>query len=111
MEDILEVRSSRDDEQMKDWPSQYEPPNAGFTKQVSINDIVYGHISLPQYCWMFIDSPAMQRLKYLHQLGPNYYVFPGATHNRFEHSVGTAYLCSKMMHNLLKQHQPVSKLS
>jgi len=29
---------------------------------------------------MFIDSPAMQRLKYLHQLGPNYFVFPGATH-------------------------------
>jgi hypothetical protein len=39
--------------------SQFEIAQRGFIKQVSINDIVYGTISLPQYCWMFVDSPAM----------------------------------------------------
>ena len=73
-----------------------------YLKVTTILDIVYGQISLPQYCWMFIDSPSIQRLKYLHQLGPNYYVFPGATHQRFEHSIGTAYLCNKMMSGLKK---------
>ena len=42
----------------------------------------------------------MQRLKGLFQLGPNFMVFPGATHNRFEHSVGTAYLCDLQMTSL-----------
>ena len=63
-------------------------------KQMQLHDIVYGTITLPSYCWPFVNQPAMQRLKNIAQLGPNYYVFPGATHNRFEHSCGTAYLCN-----------------
>lgn len=68
---------------------------------------------LPHYCWPFINTPAMQRLKNIYQLGPNYMVFPGATHNRFEHSLGTAYLCEKQMQALKKNYQSsqVTKLS
>ena len=62
-------------------------------KKIHLQDIVYGPIALPNYCWPFINQPSMQRLKNILQLGPNYYVFPGATHNRFEHSCGVAYLC------------------
>ena len=69
-------------------PQAMAPP-----KQIQMQDIVYGPITLPTYCWPFINQPTMQRLKNILQLGPNYYVFPGATHNRFEHSCGTAYLC------------------
>ena len=69
-------------------------------KAQTINDIVYGQITLPRYCWPFINQPAMQRLKGLFQLGPNYMVFPGATHNRFEHSLGTAFLCDLQMNAL-----------
>ena len=32
-------------------------------KTQTINDIVYDQISLPHYCWTFINEPAMQRLK------------------------------------------------
>ena len=39
-----------------------------------------------------IDSAQFQRLKELKQLGPVYNVFPGASHNRFEHCVGVSYL-------------------
>ena len=68
---------------------------------------------MPDICWLFLDKPEMQRLKNILQLGPNYLVFPGATHNRFEHSVGTAYLCESQMNFLRQNHQmsTVSKLS
>jgi len=39
-----------------------------------------------------LDSPPLQRLRYVRQLGFSYLVYPGANHTRFEHSLGTMYL-------------------
>ena len=54
--------------------------------------------------WQIIDTPQFQRLRDLHQNGCSYFVFPSATHKRFEHSLGTAHLCNELMKDLkLKQ--------
>jgi len=37
-------------------------------------------------------------------IGGCYWVFPGACHNRFEHSIGTSYLCGKMLSTLKSLH-------
>jgi serine/threonine protein kinase len=49
-----------------------------------------------------IDTKDFQRLRGVRQLGPTYFVYPGATHTRFEHSIGTFFLSLKYLETLLK---------
>ncbi|KAL1917775.1 uncharacterized protein VTP21DRAFT_3609 [Calcarisporiella thermophila] len=62
-----------------------------------INDPIHGHIKLDDYCIEMIDTVQFQRLRDLKQLGSAYFVFPGASHNRFEHSIGVCYLAGNMI--------------
>lgn len=75
-----------------------------------INDPVHGLMNMPKYCMEIIDTPQFQRLRDLKQLGCTYYVFPGASHNRFEHSLGVAHLTLTWL-SRFKQEQPELELS
>ncbi len=53
-----------------------------------------------------LDSFYLQRLRYIRQLGPCYYVYPGAEHTRFQHSIGVMWLARKALNFLkLKDYQ------
>jgi hypothetical protein len=52
-----------------------------------------------------IDSPPVQRLKHIHQLAMTYQVYPGATHRRFEHSLGVMDLAGRAF-DVLTQREP-----
>jgi hypothetical protein len=43
-----------------------------------------------------IDCPPVQRLRHIHQLATTYLVYPGATHKRFEHSLGVMGLATQI---------------
>jgi len=71
----------------------------------SISDNVHGYVTLGSHVWSVVDTKHFQRLRHLKQLGVSYYVWPGASHNRFEHSLGVAYLARQMVVHL-KDAQP-----
>ena len=47
-----------------------------------------------------VDTPAFQRLRYVRQLGHAFLVYPGATHSRFEHALGTYHLACRALAGL-----------
>jgi HD superfamily phosphohydrolase len=55
----------------------------------TITDPVHGDIYLNKLETMVADSRSMQRLRGVRQLGTTHLVYPGATHSRFSHSIGT----------------------
>jgi hypothetical protein len=61
-----------------------------------IDDRVHGQIVVDRALQGIIDSPVFQRLRDIKQLGLLYLVFVNATHSRFEHSLGTYHLVSRM---------------
>ncbi len=59
------------------------------------NDALLGNLLFARHEVAVIDSPVMQRLRRIKQTGLVYYVFPSATHTRFEHSLGVAALAER----------------
>jgi HD superfamily phosphohydrolase len=70
-----------------------------------IYDNVHGHIGLTETELDVVDSPLFQRLKSIHQLGTTNFVYPGATHTRFEHSIGTMFMVDQFLSNVKKDNQ------
>ena len=58
-----------------------------------IYDPVHGNIDITQIEKEIIHTPEFLKLMGIRQLGLKSLVFPGALHTRFEHSIGTMYLC------------------
>lgn len=71
-----------------------------------IYDSVHGFVPFDELERELIDSLPFQRLHYIHQLGIAYLVYPGATHTRFEHSLGVMALATLMFENICKSVRP-----
>ena len=64
-----------------------------------IKDPVHGYIEVPDELIPLLDSPLLQRLHYIKQLGFAYLVYPGANHTRFEHSLINIKICNRIFVN------------
>jgi hypothetical protein len=49
---------------------------------------------------MALDTPSVQRLRYVRQVGHAFLVYPGATHTRFEHALGAYHLTRRALASL-----------
>jgi len=70
---------------------------------MEIYDIIHGTINIDESACKIIDTFEFQRLRNIKQLGCCNYVFPSATHTRFEHSLGVYHLACKYIDILNKK--------
>ena len=61
-----------------------------------VKDPVHQNIYLSDFEKRIVDTPEFQRLRRIKQLGVTYLVYPGAMHTRFEHSLGTMHMASRI---------------
>ena len=60
-----------------------------------IRDPLWNNIRLDPLALTLVDTPALQRLRYVRQLGYAFLVYPGATHTRFEHALGAHHVARR----------------
>ncbi|WP_436923629.1 HD domain-containing protein [Halosimplex amylolyticum] len=66
----------------------------------TIKDSVHDHIAVEGVAADLLDTPPVQRLRRIKQLGTVTYVYPSANHTRFEHSLGVYYLATEALSHL-----------
>jgi len=57
-----------------------------------VRDPLWNNIRIDAEALRVLDSEPLQRLRYIRQLGHAFLVYPGSTHTRFEHALGTYHL-------------------
>ncbi len=66
----------------------------------TIKDSVHDHITVEGVARELLDTPPVQRLRYVRQLGTVHFVYPSANHTRFEHSLGVYHLARQALAEL-----------
>jgi HD superfamily phosphohydrolase len=70
---------------------------------------IHGFIELNEWERDIINQPAFQRLRRIRQLGLTDYVYPGAMHTRFEHSLGVMHVATRMYDSIVARSAEVLK--
>lgn len=66
----------------------------------TIKDSVHDHIAVTGVAEDLLDTPMVQRLRHIKQLGTVQFVYPSANHTRFEHSLGVYHLADRALAEL-----------
>lgn len=77
---------------------------------MEIRDPVHGSIHILDEEIPIIKHDFFQRLRNIKQLGFSEYVFPGATHTRFIHSIGVMNIAEKCFNKLFRSHLHLKRM-
>ena len=72
----------------------------------TIRDAVHGDMRFDADEIALLDTPTLQRLRGIKQLGASNLVYPSAVHSRFEHTLGTAWLTQRIL-AVLHAEEPI----
>jgi uncharacterized protein len=73
-------------------------------KKKIINDPVHGFINISwDIIFDLIEHPYFQRLRRIRQLGLTSFVYPGASHSRFQHALGATHLMNTAINVLIQK--------
>src|SRR5215510_9064179 len=72
---------------------------------MDVRDPVHGHIAVADSEVAILDCRAYQRLRAIKQLGFSEFSFPGATHNRYLHSLGVCHLAGAAFDSIFGSFQ------
>lgn len=79
------------------------------SKVYEIRCPVHGFIELDEWGRDIINHPTFQRLRRIRQLGLTDFVYPGAMHTRFEHSIGVMHLATRLYDAITQRSEDVLK--
>src|ERR1035441_776328 len=105
----LRLITEKIDEHLVARHPQFFGPNATrpfsrLKREKVIHDPLWGTNSFYWPELVLIDSPLLQRLRFIHQTGLAYHVYPSARHSRFEHSLGAVTIASRIFETLLDRY-------
>lgn len=74
--------------------------------QHEVRDGIHGFVLFDDFEKVLVDSMPVQRLRCVHQLAMCFQVYPGATHKRFEHSIGVMEFAARIFDRLFNRRLP-----
>ena len=69
---------------------------------ITFRDPIHNYIPVYEWEKEIIDTPAFQRLRGIRQLGLTSFIYHGAEHSRFGHSLGVMHLAGRFVHRLFR---------
>jgi HD superfamily phosphohydrolase len=87
LSEIQKLADEFAERQLSEYVSDIERHHRQFSRK-EINDSLWGTVNLTPIEVALLDSPLLQRLRSIRQLGVVHWVYPGAGHTRFEHTIG-----------------------
>ncbi|MCL2253752.1 MAG: HD domain-containing protein [Lachnospiraceae bacterium] len=85
---------------LKKYNTKFNHKSLGDGKEIF--DAVWGNVEFSGGEIYILDSPLLQRLRKIKQLGLAYFVYCGSDYSRFYHTIGVTYLADRMVTSLNK---------
>lgn len=100
---LREVAETIASKYLRQYTADLSAEKTGRRKGKEINDALWGTVSLAEVEVAVLDSPLLQRLRFLRVMGTAHWVYPGAVHTRFEHAIGALHLTQQLIDSLNAQ--------
>ena len=87
------------------WSAQCNRESLMETHEYEVRDPIHGMIPFSDLEREIINTPAFQRLRRIRQLSWTDYIYPGAMHTRFQHTLGVMHTASRAFNAIVRDER------